>query len=645
MPLPCPPLPARTARPARSLLPLLLSCLLLALAWCLAAAPARAAPVATGVWTHAVAAFGEPKYPAGYAHVDYVDPDAPKGGLLRLGNPDRRSSFDKYNPYTIKGVAPAAMTIFVFETLATLSMDEPMTMYGLLAESMYVAPDLRSMSFRLHPKARFSDGSPVLAADVVHSFQQMSTAKGVAPQYKILYEDVAQVVAVDERTVRFDFKGAKLDNLFTAGGLPVFSRRWGGGKPLGEIVTDWPIASGPYALAKAEMPRRLELTLRPDYWARDLGVRRGFFNFERIVYQMYKDTEVRREAFKAGEFDLMKEYRASAFARLHAGPKWRDGRIVKQVFEVATGSLPQAMNLNLRRPQFQDLRVRRALSLAWDFARYNRYGTFKPADSLFNNTEFAARGLPSPEELKLLAPWRDQLPAAVFGPPHQVPRQDAHPLALRENLRRAAALLAEAGWTVGADGWLRNAQGQTLDIEFLEPNQTGRFAAFERNLKLLGVRYSERLVDFSLYRKRLENFDYDMVVIVQGKFTLPDAGSLQSLFGSKNAVEPGGNNFSGIQHPAIDALIERIASASTREELRTAAHALDRVVMHLHVNIPMLFSNTEPTSYWARFGLPRQTPKYFDIDTLSDASSQPWPLYTWWDKSLDKRPAAAAPAR
>lgn len=645
MPLPCPPSHPLPARSRRTRLPFLLLTALFALVWCLASPRSWAAPVATGVWTHAVAAFAEPRYPAGFAHFGYVDPDAPKGGLLRLSNPDRRSSFDKYNPYTIKGVAPAAMTIFVFETLATLSMDESMTMYGLLAEAMYIAPDLRSMSFRLHPQARFTDGSPVLAADVVHSFQQMSTAKGVSPQYKIQFEDVAQVVAVDERTVRFDFRSAKVDNLFTAGSLPVFSRRWGGGKPLGDIVTDWPIATGPYALAKAEMPRRLELALRPDYWARGLGVRRGHFNFERIVYQMYKDTEVRREAFKAGEFDLMKEYRASQFARAHQGPKWRDGRIVKKVFEVATGSLPQAFNFNLRRPQFKDLRVRQAIELAWDFDRYNRYGTFRHSDSLFNNTEFAAQGLPTPAELALLEPYRAQLPAAVFGPPYRVPRQDAHPLALRENLRRAAALLAEAGWTVGADGWLRNAEGKTLDIEFLEPNQTGRFPAFERNLKLLGVRYSERLVDFSLYRKRLENFDYDMCVIVQGKFTLPDAGTLQALFGSKNAVEPGGNNFSGVQLPVVDALIERIASATTRDELRTAAHALDRVLMHLHINIPMLFTNTEPTSYWNKFGLPRTTPRYFDIDTLSDMHSQPWPLWTWWDKSLDRRPAAGAATR
>lgn len=596
------------------------------------------APFVTGQWVPSITAYGTPKYGPDFKAFDYVNPAAPKGGTLRLSNPDRRSSFDKYNPFTLKGVAPAAMAMLVFEPLCVYAMDEPKSFYGLLAESMHVASDLKSMSFRLRAQAKFSDGSPVLAADVVHSFRQITT-KG-HPQYRIVFGGVADVVAVSEREVRFDFKEGKPENVYQVADVPVFSRKWGGGKPLDQIVDEWPIATGPYALAKAEMPRRLELVRRPDYWAADLPARRGHFNFERIVYRMYKDNDVRREAFKAGEFDILREMVASQYARSHRGPKWDDGRIRKQVFTVQTGSMFQSFNFNLRRKKFQDVRVREALNLAWDFEAYNKYGTFRRADSMFSNSEFAAEGLPSPAELALLEPFRAELPPRVFGPAYRAPRTDTHPNALRENLKRAAALLAEAGWKVGEDGWVRNAAGQTLDIEFLEPNSVGRFAEFERNLKRLGVRYSERLVDFALYRRRLESFDYDVVVIVEGKFTLPDPGDLDALYGSKAADLEGGTNYKGIKSAAVDALVGRIARATTMDEMRTAARALDRVVTWNFWQLPMLYANTEPTSYWNRFGMPKVVPKYFQIDSMPDVHSLPWPLWTWWDKAAETGAAA-----
>jgi len=600
-----------------------------------AAAPGTAqavkAPFVTGRWVHAITAYGTPKYGPEFKSFDYVDPQAPKGGTLRMSNPDRRSSFDKYNPFTLKGVAPAAMTMLVFEPLATYSMDEPQSFYGLLAEAMYVAPDLKSMSFRLRPQARFTDGSPVLAADVVHSFKSL-VDKG-APQYKITYAGVADAVAVDERTVRFDFKEGKTENVYLVVDVPVFSRRWGDGKPLDQIVTEWPIATGPYALDKADMPRRLELVRRKDYWAADLPARRGFFNFDRIVYRMYKDNDVRREAFKAGEFDILREMRAAMYVRQHVGKKWDDGRIVKRVFEVQTGSMFQSFNFNLRRKKFQDIRVREALNLAWDFEAYNKYRTFRPGNSMFANSEFAARGMPSPQELNLLEPFRAELPPRVFGPAYEAPRTDTHPNALRENLKRAAALLAEAGWKVGPDGWVRNAAGETLDIEFLEPTQVGRYAEFERNLRLLGVRYSERLVDFALYRRRLESFDYDTVVIVEGKFTLPDPSDLEALYGSKGADVEGSSNFRGVKSAAVDSLIAHIARATTMDELRASARALDRVVTWSFWQLPQLYAYTEPISYWNRFGIPDRVPRYFQIDSYPDVHSQPWPLWTWWDKA------------
>jgi microcin C transport system substrate-binding protein len=621
-------LPCRTL--LRHRLPLLLA---LFLSMFLAQAAALATPVVTGTWEHAISAFQPPKYPRGYSHFAYANPQAPKGGTLNLSNPDRRSSFDKWNPYTVKGVAPAAMRIYIFETLGFVTMDEPKAMYGLVGEEIMVAPDLAAVSWRIHPKARFSNGDPVTAADVVHSFKLMSSPQA-SPEYTIAFSGIARAVAVDARTVRFELKEPGLDAVFSTAELPVFSAKWGAGKKFDEMVTDMPIATGPYVIDKHQMPRRLELKRRDDYWAKDLPVRRGFWNFDRVIYRMYKDQDVRREGFKGGEFDMYKEYRAGQWIRSHRGPKWESGRIAKQTFRTSTGSLPQAMQLNTRRPKYQDIRVREAIARAYDFDKYNRYKTFDAADSLFNNTEFAAQGEPSPAELALLEPFRAELPPQVFGPPYRVPRYGATPNALRDSLRRAQELLAEAGWKPGPDGWLRNAAGEKLTLEMLEPNQTGRLPEFARNLKKLGIEYTERLVDFALYRRRLSAFDYDMIIIVEPKFTLPDAGQLGSLYGSESAKKEGGSNYRGVQSKAVDALIDRIARADNIDDLRNAARALDRVVMWGHTGIPMLYSRQQNVSYWNRFGIPAVQANYMDIDTMIEIYSQPWPLMTWWDKAL-----------
>ena len=594
---------------------------------------AVAAPVVTGTWEHAISAFQPPKYPRDFGHFDYANPLAPKGGTLNLSNPDRRSSFDKWNPYTIKGVAPAAMRIFIFETLGFIAMDEPKAMYGLIGEEIMVARDMASVTWRIHPKARFSNGDPVTPADVVHSFNLM-TSPQASPEYTVALAGIAKAVAVDARTVRFDLKEPGQDAVFSTAELPVFSAKWGEGKKFDEIVTDMPIATGPYAVDKFQMPRRLELKRRDDYWAKDLPVRRGFYNFDRVIYRMYADQDVRREGFKGGEFDLYKEYRASQWARSHRGPKWESGRIAKQTFVVSTGSMPQAMQLNMRRPKYQDIRVREAILRAYDFDKYNRYGTFDPSDSLFNNTDFAAQGNPGAAELALLEPYRAELPPQVFGPPFRMPRYSTSPNALRDSLRRAQELLAEAGWKPGPDGWLRNAAGEKLTLEMLEPNQTGRLPEFARNLKKLGIEYSERLVDFALYRRRLSAFDYDMIIIVEPKFTLPDAGQVGSLYGSESARKEGGNNYRGVQSKVVDMLIERIAKAETMEDLRTAARALDRVVMWQFTGVPMLYSRRQNVSYRNRFGMPATQANYMDIDTFIEIYSQPWPLMTWWDKAL-----------
>jgi peptide/nickel transport system substrate-binding protein/microcin C transport system substrate-binding protein len=299
----------------------------------------------------------------------------------------------------------------------------------------------------------------------------------------------------------------------------------------------------------------------------------------------------------------------------------------------------QAMDFNLRRPKFQDIRVREAIMRAWDFEAYNRLGTFRRANSIFNNTAFAASGEPSADELRILEPFRVQLPKEVFGPAFKAPRNDTHPNALRDNLKHAAQLLTQAGWTVAADGVLRNAQGDAFTMEYLEAQSVGRYPEFESNLKKLGIQYTERLVDFSLYRRRLESFDYDLIIIVEGKFTLPNPSDLRDLYGSANADVPGGHNYRGVKSQAVDALVERIGAASTMDELMTASHALDRVIMWNHWQIPQLFTKAEPTSYWNKFGIPKVQAHYFQIDSYPNDHSQPWPLWTWWDKSLEAKPA------
>jgi peptide/nickel transport system substrate-binding protein/microcin C transport system substrate-binding protein len=590
-------------------------------------------------WAHGYAAFGEPKYPRGFPHFGYVNADAPKGGTINLRNPDRRSSFDKFNPFTVKGNAPAGLSIFMFEGLTVLSGDELQTMYGLLAEEISVAPDKSSISFRLNPKARFSNGDPVTAADVKYSFESMS-GKYASPGLQASLAGVARLVVVDDRTVRFELKDRTTDMLFTVGGLTVFSRKWaltpdGEPKRFDQIVTEYPITSGPYTISKADSGRRLELGRNPDYWAADRGVRRGMFNWDRVVYRYYSDQAVAREAFKAGEFDIFTEYSARSWARQHKGPKWDDGRIVKEAFSTAVGQGLQAYMLNLRRPIFQDIRVRQALDYTYDFDTINRLGQYKRTESQFNNSEFAARGLPAAGELKLLEPFRDELPPEVFGPPYRAPSTGRDPKRLRQNLLKARELLAEAGWKLAADGKLRNDKGEAFEVEYLNPGEGGRVSDWQANLEKLGITLKERNVDFALYRRRLEEYDFDVIGIAGGDFTLPDATGLESAFGSKSADEKGNNNFRGAKSPAADHLIKVMAAARTLEELRNASRALDRVIMWNHWQVPDLYTSDQRASYWNRFGMPARRPLFFTIDTGTGFAA--WPLESWWILDPAKR--------
>lgn len=600
---------AQTLKPHKFLLASLLAALLAH------GGPARA--------EHAFSLYDQPRYPAGFSHFDYVNPDAPKRGTLYLANPDRRTSFDKFNPFSLKGVAAAGVDQFMFETLAVGSSDEVASMYGLLADDMTVAPDRRSMRFHINPKARFNNGDAVTAADVKYSFDTL-LAKG-APQFKSLFGDVERCVVVDEMTVRFDFKSDNRELPLIVGGLPVFSRKWGAGTPFDRIQLTAPIASGPYAIERYDLGRSITYKRRADYWGNDLPTRKGMYNFERIVYRFYKDDLARLEAFKAGEFDVVVEYSAKNWARGYTGPKFSNGEIVKRAFPHHNGANQQGFVMNLRRPQFRDARVRQALGLALDFEWMNRqlfYSQYKRLDSYFANSELAATGAPSADELKLLEPLRDQLPAAVFGPLIQPPSTNP-PGSLRANLLQARRLFAEAGWHY-RDGALRNDKGQVFQIEILDdqPSISRVIAIYVRNLEKLGVRVNQRVVDYALAQKLMENFEFDMTSLAFPASNSPGS-EMFDIYGSKAADEIGSNNAWGLKNAAVDQLLGKVVSARSRAELVTATHALDRVLLNLYITVPHWYSATHRMAYRNRFGMPAKLPLYYEAN--------PYVVSMWWE--------------
>lgn len=640
-------------------LPVLLTLLTL-LAGPAFAAPAPAAPakardsvndggVAAGEWSHAFVAFGgTPKYPKGFKSFEWVNPDAPKGGAIYLGNPDRRTSFDKFNPYTLKGSPPSGVQIFMFEPLAVRSGDEPGTVYGLVAEEIMVAPDKSSVTFRINPKARFNNGDPVLAADVKHSFD-MLMSKGAHPAVRANYDGVEKVTVLDDRTVRVDLKERNDDVIFNVTGTPIFSRKWGAGpdgkpKPFDQVITEYPITTGPYVIEAVDSGRGFTLKRIKDYWAQDLGVRKGMFNFDRVVYRLYRDRAVGLEAFKAGEYDILQEFVATQYVRGHDGTKWRDGRIKKKVFKHEMGQGHQAYLLNLRRPIFQDRRVREALDYTYDFEKINLYNMRVRSPSLFSNSDFQAEGLPSKGELAILEPFRDKLPPEVFGLPYVPPRTDTSPNALRENLKKARTLLEEAGWKMDAEGVLRNAKGEPFEMEYLETQgqQQFRNVIWARNLAKVGIKFKVRQVDFALYRKRLEVFDYDLITIRTPDFVIPSAADYDESFSSKKAGIEGSNNFRGVKDPAADAALQAMQEAKTYDQLRDAARALDRIVMHQHYQVPQLFQPGYAISYWDKFGIPAKQPLYYLSDEISENWWPTWMPTTWWLKDAAREAQAGS---
>lgn len=577
---------------------------------------------------HAYAQFGDVKYPAGFTHFDYVNPAAPKGGEIRMVPPTRPTNFDKFNPFTLRGTAPYGLGMLVLESLLTGNAEEPTTAYGLLADDVTVAPDRLSATFHLNGQARFHNGAPVEAADVLHSWQQL-TSKLAAPQYRTIYADVKGVTVLSTRAVRFDFLTPNPELPLVVGGMPVFSRDWGKvngqAKPFDKIVSEVPIGSGPYKVASPAMGRDITYVRDPAYWAADLPSRKGQFNFDRISFKIYLDETSRFEGLKAGEFDFLREFNSRNWARQYTGKAFKSGELVKRAFENRNPGDFQGYVFNLRKPMFQDVRVRQAIGLAMDFEWMNRqlfYGIYKRVNGYFPNSEFQATGLPRPDELALLEPLRGQLKPAVFGPAPVSP-STAPPGSLRDNLRQAQALLREAGWTY-RDGALRNAAGEAFTMEFLndQPSLVRIVGPFQKALEKLGITLRYRIVDFSLAKLKMDAFDFDITTLRLPGTTAP-GGELLELFGSKAATTPGSSNIWGIADPAVDALLQKVVAAKTRPELSAAMRALDRVLSNGYYSVPQYYGDAFLIGYRApSFVLPATIPPYYQPDS--------WAMSTWW---------------
>lgn len=598
---------------------------LLRMKWVLLMLPGMLCPQ-TVFAAHAIALYGGYKYPANFRHFDYVNPDAPQGGELLASS---MGNFEKLNPFILKGLVADGLQYLVFETLAVPSWDEPDTMYGLLAEDIQLAPDELSMTFRLNPAARFSNGDPVTAYDVKYSFDQLMS-KQAAPIYRQYWADVKQVVVVDDSTVRAEFKRKNRELRMSICQLPVFSHKWGKGKPFDQISQDLPLASGPYVVESFDLGKRITYRRNPAYWGNEHPTRKGMFNFERITYRYYKDTLGRMEGLKAGEIDLIQENSSKNWARSHQGRRWDQGELVKATFPHQNGAGWQGFGMNLRRPLFQDKRVREALGLAMDFEWMNRqlfFNLYARSPSYFTNTEMAAKGKPDEQESKVLRELRkrfgDKVPGEAFEsipePPSTLP-----PHSLRENLRHARMLLAEAGWTY-RDGALRNAKGEPFRFEMmLEDRMQERASApYARNLEKLGIEMNYRIYDASLYQRKSENFDYDMVWALMPGSQSP-GNELFSYFSSVSRDQPGSDNAMGVSDPVVDALLARIVQAEKRGELVTLVRVLDRLLRLGYYIVPHFYSNVHRVSYRHTLAYPKVLPRFYRIEE--------WSVMTWWMK-------------
>ncbi|WP_353858368.1 extracellular solute-binding protein [Azospirillum formosense] len=563
--------------------------------------------------SHAIAMHGEPAYPPDFAHFAYVNPDAPKGGALRQAV---TGGFDTLNPHVVKGV-PALGLGFVFETMMTRSWDEPFSLYGLLAEGLEVPEDRSTATFHLNPAARWHDGTPVTAADVLFSLE-VQRAHGT-PNRRQYYAKVAGAEAPDARTIRFAFAPGP-DGRFDRempllmGLMPIHAKAWWAGRDFAATTLDPPLGSGPYRVKQAEAGRRIVYERVVDYWGRDLPSRRGLFNADTLDFTYYRDDSVALEAFLAGQGDVRRESDPAKWATGYDGPALRAGRIVLEELPHRRPEFARGLIFNTRRPPFQDIRVRRALGLATDFAWIGKtlfHGALVRTASYYPNSELAAEGLPGPEEMAVLEPFRDRLPPGLFTEPFTLPRTDGSgPAGARDNRREALRLLAEAGWRVSG-GRLTDGAGRPFAFEILLGNPADERVALEyaRSLERLGIAATVRTVDNAQYQARLDRFDFDMT-LRWWISTLSPGNEQLYYYGSEAADQPGSRNYPGIRDPVVDAIAGSIAEARTRADLVARVRALDRVLLWGHYMVPLFHSPADRMARWSRLKRPEATPLY-----------------------------------
>ncbi|RJF88442.1 ABC transporter substrate-binding protein [Oleomonas cavernae] len=556
---------------------------------------------------HGLAMHGDLKYPAGFTQFDYVNVDAPKGGELRLGV---LGSFDSLNPFIVLG-DPAAGAGAIYDTLTVQAQDEPFSEYGLLAESISVGPNSAFVEYTLRPQARFHDGTPVTAADLIFSLEALKT-KG-HPFYRSYYANVAKAEAVGEHGLRFIFDQPGNRELpLIMGQLVALPRRYWEGRDFAIPSLDVPLGSGPYRIGRVDAGRALVLERVADYWGRDLPVSRGLNNFDRLRYDYFRDETANMEAFKSGALDARVERVARLWATAYTFPAVTAGKVKKLELPDNNPAGMQAFVLNIRKPKFQNAKLRQALGFAFDFEWTNKalfYGAYTRTTSYFANSEMAATGLPQGAELALLEPFRDKLPPELFTSEFTVPVSDASGQD-RALLRRAKQLLTEAGYTVKG-GKLVDGGGQPLTIEFLLDDSTFERVVepYIKNLTQLGIAANIRSVDPPQYIQRTNKFDFDVIVNVFGQ-SLSPGNEQREFWGSAVADLDGSRNLIGIKDPVVDVLIDKIIFATDREGLVTACRALDRVLSWGYYVVPHWYSAIDRIAVWDRFGRPDTQPRY-----------------------------------
>ncbi len=593
--------------------------MLLGAAMLLLGAMTLAARAETVITAHGISTFGDLKYAPDFKHFDYVNPDAPKGGRMTFLGTGASQTFDSLNPFILKG-EPAQGLGLLYDSLLSGAPDEPDSAYGLIASSVEYPEDRSWVIFNMRPEATFSDGVPITAEDVVFTHAVL-LEKG-APSYKIVLKDIETVEALGPHRVKFTFRaGASTRDLpALAGGLSILPRHYYDTVPFEESTMVPPVGSGQFVVKAADPGRSIEYCRNPDYWGKDLPVNVGSANFDCYVYEYFADRTAAFEAFKAGGYLFHQEFTSINWATGYDFPAVAKGWVKREELADNTPSGTQGFWFNLRREKFADPRVREAIGLMFNFEWTNEtlfYGLYSRTDSFFENTPMQADGVPEGDELAVLEEFRDRLPPEVFSEPAEVPPVSGKTQLDRGNMRRASALLDEAGWAVGADGLRRNANGETLSVELIDDS-----AAFERvlnpyvsNLRRIGIDARFTRIDAAQMQQRQKDFDYDLV---PGRFTMSFRPSieLRQFFSTESATVPGSVNLSGIADPVVDELIERVVQSKTRAELDTRARALDRVLRHKRIWVPNWYSGKYLVAYWDVFGKPERQPPFSRGDGL-----------------------------